>query len=112
MDKGEWQSHADFMETTPELKLSDKTEITTADRTFSMKVHVLDITVSQPKRPRTFLDVKIQGIGQLRTAIGGLLGMDDHTAVEELPEECKLVADLKSGSMFDETEKWSATATL
>merc|ERR1719198_1421798 len=112
MDKGDWQSHADFMETTPELKLSDKTEIKTEDRTFSMKVHVLDITVSQPKRPRTFLDVKIQGIGKLHTAIGGLLGMDDHSAVEELPEECKLLTNLKSGSTSNENEKWSATASL
>jgi hypothetical protein len=57
-------------------------------RGFKLKVRSLDLFVSQPKRPRIFLDMQIKGLDTLEGEVGGLLGIDDHSEAEKLPEEC------------------------
>jgi hypothetical protein len=92
LDNGKWESHASFLKEEKEektLSLSKHATIMKQRRGFFIKVGVLNITVSQPRRPRVFLDVNIEGIGHLKTEVGGLLGLDDHSAAAEVTSECQ-----------------------
>jgi hypothetical protein len=106
----DWLAHAEMQRT---MELSKDAAITTQDRMFLFQVRGLDIAVSQPKRPRTFLDIQVKGLGDLVTEIGGLLGMDDHSSVEEVPSACKMSASsLSLASVHDEASQWSARALV
>jgi hypothetical protein len=113
LDGKNWLAHAEMQGTT---ELSKGASITAQERMFLFQVRGLDIAVSQPKRPRTFLDIQVKGLGNLKTEIGGLLGIDDHSAVEEVPSGCKMSASslsLRSAPIEDhEALQWSARALL
>lgn len=88
--EGEWCSHAKYADDYGGyLELSSGAVVQTKDRAFVLKVKGLNIVVSQPKRPRVFLDVQIKGLETLQGEIGGLLGIDDHSEAEALPAECQ-----------------------
>merc|ERR1719409_664343 len=96
-----WFPHAEMQRTT---ELSKDATHTARERMFLFQVRGLDIAVSQPKRPRIFLDIQVKGLGSLKTQIGGLLGIDDHSSVEELPAGCESSASSLSLSATGEDE--------
>jgi len=112
VDGTAWLPHTE-MKTT--LELSKDATITAQSRMFLFQVRGLDIAVSQPKRPRVFLDIQVKGLGNLKTEIGGLLGIDDHSSVAALPSACEMSASsLSLAAMKEEDEalQWSARALL
>lgn len=111
VDGKDWLPHAEMQKA---IELSKDATITAQDRMFLFQVRGLDIAVSQPKRPRTFLDIQVKGLGNLKTEIGGLLGIDDHSAVEELPSGCQTSASALSlaSTEDDAALQWSARAVL
>jgi hypothetical protein len=108
LNEGGWKAHADFEKTT-----NGRMSVIKRDRAFLMKVDVLDIAVSMPNRPRAFLDLQIKGIGKITAQVGGLLGLDDHTAAESLPSECNSPKRRRLSVLRAEVgEEWSASAAL
>jgi hypothetical protein len=97
-----WMSHAVFVKVVGDSRPqdpsrglpigpngSDEARIWSEPRAFIMQVKGLNIAVSQPKRPRVFLDVQVKGLETITSEIGGLLGIDDHAQAEDVPAECK-----------------------
>jgi len=111
-DGKDWLPHVATEKT---MRLSKDATLEASDRMFLFQVRGLDIAVSQPKRPRIFLDIQVKGIGKLQTEIGGLLGIDDHSSVEEMPSGCEMSASslsLVARMEEDEPLQWAALALL
>lgn len=84
-------------------------------REFKMAFDDLKVSVSQPKRPRIFLDVNVKGIGSIDGEVGGLLGIDDHEDAARLPRECRassFTQMLGGGRAEVEVLEWKATSSL